>query len=368
MENQDKKSLMEYRYLGSTGIKVSAISFGNMVNHYASDPQSSTNEIIQKCLEWGINFFDTAESYSAGMAEVYLGQAFKDLNVRREDVVVTTKLYFGTDDSFGKMACPQVNAVGLSRKHIIEGTKASLQRLQMNYVDVIYAHRYDDDVPLEETCRAFSWVIEKGYAFYWGTSEWNQDQIVDAIQYCRAHGLHEPVTEQPQYNMLVRDRFEKEYESVFSKFGYGSTVWSPLASGILSGRYNDGNIPEDSRMHQDFRVAGLLTWRYFGPKKEGTVKMLKAIEALSQELGYTQAQVAIAWALASKDVSTLILGFSKVSYVDENLKALELYKKWTPEIEKKIEAILGNGPQPTMSMRSFKFNKTRRHIAVFEKQ
>eukprot|EP00347_Sterkiella_histriomuscorum_P008994 403342935 len=366
MEAQDKKKLMEYRYLGNTGIKVSAISFGNMVNHNAADPQASTNEIVAACLEWGINFFDTAESYSAGKAEVYLGQAFKDLNVRREDVVVTTKLFFGTDDTWGT-ASPNVNSVGLSRKHIIEGTKGALERLQMNYVDVLYAHRYDDDVPLEEVCRAFSWVVEKGYAFYWGTSEWSQDQILEAIQYCRGHNLHEPVTEQPQYNMFVRDRFEKEYENVFAKYRYGSTVWSPLAAGILSGRYNDGNLPEEGRMTQDPRLAYMLKLKYFGANTEKTVQLLKGLETIAQELGYTQAQLAIAWALASKDVSTLILGFSKVSYVDENLKALELYRKWTPEIEAKCEAVLGNCPQPTVNMRKFTMNKTRRHVAVFGK-
>lgn len=187
---------MEYRYLGNTGLKVSALGFGNMINHIADDPVASTTEIVKKCLEHGINFFDTAEGYSAGKAEIYLGQAFKNLKVKREDIVVSTKIFLGTDGFFsGKIPSP--NSYALSRKHIIEGTKASLKRLQLDYVDVIFAHRYDFDTPLEEVVRAFSWLIDQGLAFYWGTSEWTADQITDAIQYAKGHNLHAPITEQP---------------------------------------------------------------------------------------------------------------------------------------------------------------------------
>eukprot|EP00347_Sterkiella_histriomuscorum_P004330 403360855 len=299
METTDKKALMEYRYLGNTGIKVSAISFGNMVNHMNDDPQANTNEIVGKCLEWGINFFDTAEVYSSGMAEVYLGQSFIDLKVRREDIVVTTKLFFGTL-GFMKTDPFLVNSTGLSRKHIIEGTKASLKRLQMEYVDVIYAHRYDDNTPLEETVKAFSWVIDQGLAFYWGTSEWTADQIAAAIEYAKAHGLHAPVTEQPQYNMLVRERFEKEYETIYQKYNYGTTVWSPLAQGILTGRYQDGVI-QDGRFTHDPAFMFIFNM-YFSPdKKDKTIKQLKALADLAKELGYTQIQLALAWALVSKD-------------------------------------------------------------------
>ncbi len=171
----DKKAQMEYRYLGNTGLRVSIFSFGNMVNHQAADPQGSTTEIVAKCLEHGINFFDTAEVYSGdGLAEILLGQSFKDLKVKREDIVVSTKLFFGTERFFARDPS-KVNGMGLSRKHIIEGTKGSLKRLQLDYVDVIFAHRYDDFTPLEEVCRAFSWVIDQGLAFYWGTSEWSSE-------------------------------------------------------------------------------------------------------------------------------------------------------------------------------------------------
>lgn len=179
VETTDKKSLMEYRYLGNSGLKVSILSFGNMVNHINDNPQKNHDEIIAKLLEWGVNFFDTAEVYSHGKAEIYLGQSFKNLKVKREDIVVTTKIYFGEDGLSGKVLGP--NSQGLSRKKIIEGTKASLKKLQLDYVDVIFAHRYDESTPLEETVRAFSWLIDQGLAFYWGTSEWNADQITDAI-------------------------------------------------------------------------------------------------------------------------------------------------------------------------------------------
>lgn len=225
----DKKSLMEYRYLGNTGLRVSVVSFGNMVNHMSDDPQGSTTEIVKKCLDYGINFFDTAEFYSGdGLAEKLLGQAFKDLKVKREEIVVSTKLFFGTPGIF-KRDPKKLNHVGLSRKHIIEGTRGCLERLQLDYVDIIFGSRYDEDTPLEETCRAFSWLIDKGLALYWGTSEWKASQIVEAIQICEKHGLHAPVVEQTQYNMLVRNRFENEYADLYKKYGMGTTVWSPLA-------------------------------------------------------------------------------------------------------------------------------------------
>ncbi|CDW71416.1 aldo keto reductase family protein [Stylonychia lemnae] len=368
MVEADKKSLMEYRYLGNTGIKVSAISFGNMVNHLAENAQASLNEIVARCLEYGVNFFDTAEAYAGGLAETQLGQSFIDLKVRREDIVVSTKLFFGTEGIFSS-ANPPVNGLGLSRKHIIEGTRNSLKRLQLSYVDVIYAHRYDQHTPLEEVVRAFSWVVDQGLAFYWGTSEWNSDQIAEAILFARAHGLHEPVTEQPQYSMLIRDRFEKEYgTTIFEKYRYGSTVWSPLGQGVLTGRYNDGNVAE-GRFTQDPTFKDFILGQFFSPaKKEKSIQILQGLAELSQELGYTQSQLALAWALANKDVSTLILGFSKVSYVDENLKALELYRKWNKEIEQKCEALLSNQPQGTTDYRTFAPNATRRTHAVFNKK
>ena len=201
MVEQEKKNLMEYRYLGNTGLKVSVLSFGNMVNILQPNKQQNMDESVKKCLEYGINYFDTAELYGFGDAEILLGNSLKTLNAKREDVVISTKLFYGTGDNSGVgehlayYMDKGINSVGLSRKHIIEGTKASLKRLQLDYVDIIFGHRPDYQTPLEETCRAFSWVIDQGLAMYWGTSEWDAEMIIEAIQLCRRLGLHEPIAE-----------------------------------------------------------------------------------------------------------------------------------------------------------------------------
>lgn len=210
-------------------------------------------ESVKRCLEHGINFIDTAEMYGFGEAETLLGNSLKELNVKREEIVISTKLFWGPHkggplDHFQYYTKMGLNQSGVSRKHIIEGTRNCLKRLQLDYVDIIFSHRPDFNTPLEETCRAFSWIIDQGYAFYWGTSEWDADLIVEAIQICQRLNLHPPVVEQCQYNLLTRDKMEKEYRSLFEKYKYGTTVWSPLAQGFLSGRYNDGNIPDDSRV------------------------------------------------------------------------------------------------------------------------
>ena len=208
-----------------------------------------------------------------------MGKAFKELNLPREELVVTTKLWKcgeGINDTF------------LSRKHLIEAIKNSLSRLQLEYVDIVYCHRPDFETPLEETCRAMSWIIDQGWAFYWGTSEWPADRISRAIELCERLNLHKPVVEQPQYSLFVRNRFEKEYRRLFQEFKYGSTIWSPLAGGILAGKYNDGNVPEGSRYdnHKDFLSSIWQT--YMGPtKKDATCEKLRALGKLAEELGYT---------------------------------------------------------------------------------
>jgi aryl-alcohol dehydrogenase-like predicted oxidoreductase len=276
-----------------------------------------------------------------------MGRAFKELGFKREEIVVSTKLLRignGPNDTF------------LSRKHIIEGITNSLKRLQLDYVDVVFCHRPDYQTPLEETCRAMSWVVDNNKAFYWGTSDWPADRIAKAIEICERLNLQKPIVEQPQYNMLIRDQFEREYRRLFSENNYGTTIWSPLAGGILSGKYNDGVAPEGSRY--DTRKTNAFIdafWvKFFREEaKESSLKKLKSLAALAQELGFSQAQLALAWAIANKDVSTCILGFTKLQQVEENLKALELYYKWTPEIEKKVREILGNDPEPVQDWRSW---------------
>ena len=285
-----------------------------------------------------------------------MGRAFKELGVRREDIVVSTKLWRvgdGPNDQF------------LSRKHLIEGINNSLKRLQMDYVDVVYCHRPDYDTPLEETCRAMNWIIENGKANYWGTSMWPADRITKAIEICQQLNFHKPITEQPAYSMVRRDLFEKEYRRLFSEYKYGTTIWSPLAGGILTGKYNDGNIPAGSRYdtHGDFLKS---TWgTYFADnKKEKTLKLLNGLGDLAKELGFTQAQLALAWCLASNDVSTVILGFTRIEQVEENMKALELYGKWNLDIEKRVRDILENEPESDMDWRKWSAQEQRRDVAV----
>ena len=272
---------MIYRYLGNSGLRVSALSFGNWLNSDADDNYEITRDSIKKCLEYGVNFFDTAEIYNKGSAETQMGRAFKELGVKREDLVVSTKLWRVGDG---------VNDQFLSRKHLLEGINNSLKRLQMDYVDVVFCHRPDFDTPLEETCRAMHTIIEQGKAFYWGTSMWPADRITKAIEICERLNLHKPIVEQPAYSLVRRNIVEKDYRRLFAEYKYGTTIWSPLAGGILTGKYNDGNIPEGSRYdkHKDFLKD---TWNgVFGEsKKEDTIRKLTALADLAKELGFTQA-------------------------------------------------------------------------------
>ena len=346
---------MEYRYLGNSGLRVSVLSYGNWLNSNKEDDYTITRDAIKKCYEAGVNFFDTAEIYGNGSAEEQMGKAFKELGYKREDLVVSTKLFkcgAGVNDTF------------LSRKHIIEGTNNSLRRLQMDYVDVLFCHRPDYETPLEETCRAMSWVIDQGKAFYWGTSMWPADRISKAIEICERLNLHKPIVEQPEYNMLARDNFEKNYRRIFAEYKYGTTIWSPLAGGILAGKYNDGVIPEGSR-YSNHAMLDAVWQKYMSEKaKPDTLKKLNALADLAKELGFTQAQLSLAWAIANKDVSTCILGFTRLEQVDENLKALELYKTWNADLEKRVREILANDPESELDWRKWSPQAQRRDTAL----
>ncbi len=334
---------MEYRFLGPTGLKVSALGFGNWLTSDKPDFQARTTEMIKRSYELGVNFFDTAEVYGSGEGETAMGKAFKELDLPREQIVVTTKIFWG-----GK----GINDVGLSRKHVIEGAINSLKRLQLDYVDVIYCHRPDYETPLEETCRAFDYLINNGKAFYWGTSEWPADRITEAIGICERLNLHKPIVEQPQYSMLVRERFEKEYSGLFNSNRIGSTIWSPLAGGLLTGKYNQG-IPEGSRFDSDNPLLkGIFEREFTGASKEKNLKILNSLADVAKELGCSQAQLALAWTFANKNVSVCLFGATRIEQVEENLKALDVYKKFTPEILAKIETILGNAPEPAMDFRN----------------
>lgn len=293
-------------------------------------------EIIKTAFDHGINMFDTAEVYADGNSEKEMGRVIKELGFRRTDLIITTKLYWGHRQN--------PNGTGLSRKHIIEGTQASLERLGLDYVDVLFAHRPDISVPMEETVRAFNFVIEKGWAFYWATSEWSAREIEEAYHVADKLGLIPPIAEQCQHHMFHRERPESEYAPIYKKYQIGTTVWSALASGLLTGKYNNG-IPEGSRYdnHKDFFKNTIQSLN----EEEG-MKKLEKVRALTElaekELGCTTAQLALAWVAVNPNTSTVILGASKPEQVVENLKAIEVLPKLTPEVLAKIEAILDNKP------------------------
>jgi len=337
---------MEYRFLGRSGLKVSSISLGAWVT-YGS--QVKEEEIALECMtaakEYGVNFFDNAEAYAKGNAETVMGNVLKKTNWRRSDIVISTKIFWGGSG---------VNETGLSRKHIIEGTNASLKRLQLDYVDLIFAHRPDRYTPVEEIVRSFNYLIENGKAFYWGTSEWSSEQLTQAYEISRRLGLIAPTMEQPQYNLLHRSKMEKEYLNLFQEYGLGTTIWSPLASGLLTGKYTSADrasFPADSRLSlstfQNFTNTMLnnqglneLEEKDFG----SVLQKIDKLKPIAAEVGATLAQLAIAWTVKNPNVSTVITGASKVSQVHENIKALEIAQKLTPEVLEKIEEAVQNKP------------------------
>lgn len=337
------------RRLGKTGIKVSAISLGFM----DVIDQDLLNGLVKTAYDAGVNFFDNAEFYKQGQVEVVFGKAFKALNVPRENVVISTKVFWG-----GKGP----NRVGLSRKHIIEGLNASLKRLQLDYVDIVFCHRADTETPLVETCRAFDWLIRKGKAFYWGTSEWPARRIQEAIGICRELGLHEPVVEQPEYSMLKRDKVEKDYAEIYDTYGLGTTIFSPLCGGILTGKYNK-EIPTDSR-YKTVWYAYAYDQYLNEANIEKTRQKLVKIEEVAKELGCSMSQLALAWTIRNNDVSTAIIGSSKVSQLEENLKALNFVDKITSEVEKKIEDILQTRPPTDFDPKTFGQTKGRRELST----
>ena len=342
-------SKMTYRYLGKTGLRVSVIGWGNWVNNQNDE---LTKESIKICLENGINFFDTAELYGYGAGENSLGKALKELGVQREKVVISTKIMnCGRDPNDGF----------LSRKHIIEGLRNSLKRLELDYVDVVFCHRYDRYTPIEETCRAMDWVINQGLAHYWGTSQWSASQIMEAYKICDKLNLIAPVVEQCNYNMMVRDRVESEYRDLFRRYKMGTTIWSPLESGILAGRYLNG-IPDDSRYKLKNDNAPIDIQPYLDNKKEWDEKLLKLKDIAEKKLNCKLAQLAIAQVVANPDCSTTILGASKVSQLEETVKAVEIYKKLDKDILLEIEKILGNVPKGEIDYRDWQELPSRRNI------
>lgn len=332
---------MEYRFLGRSGLKVSAISLGGWLTYGGHVDDSGTYDCMKAAYDSGINFFDCAEGYAGGESEVIMGKAIQKFGWKRNDLVISTKIYWGLANGDVRE-----NNGGLSRKHIVEGVNASLKRLQLDYVDLIYAHRPDRDTPMEETVRAFNHIIDTGKAFYWGTSEWNPEEIQEAWQVAHRLNLIGPLMEQPQYNMLARERVEKDYVRIYETNGLGLTIFSPLKIGILTGKYNDG-IPDDSRLStsKDNFIQS-MNKRFGDENWQKDIEKVKKLKPIADKLGCDQAALAMAWVLRNPHVSSAITGASRPEQVYKSIASLAIVPKLTDEIMQDIEEILQNKPTP----------------------
>jgi voltage-dependent potassium channel beta subunit len=315
---------MEYRHLGKSGIRVSALSLGSWVTFHQQVDVNHAVEMMKTAFDAGVNFFDNAQAYAKGMSEEVMGAALKKLGWRRSSYLISSKYFWGINDGINEEDT-------LNRKFLLEAIDGSLQRLQLDHLDLIFCHRPDPETPVEETVWAMHNIIESGKAFYWGTSEWSAMEIVQAIEIAERHHLHKPVMEQPEYNLLHRERFEMEYARLFKDYGYGSTTWSPLASGFLTGKYNQG-VPEGSR-------AALGKYEFLAEriKDEEKAAKVQRLGKVADDLGVTLAQLSIAWLLKNPNVSTVITGASRVEQVKENMKAMDVVEKLTPDVMEAIE-------------------------------
>jgi voltage-dependent potassium channel beta subunit len=319
---------MKYRHLGRTGIQVSELSFGSWVTFHNQAGVKSAVDMMSAAYDAGVNFFDNAEVYAGGKSESVMGEALKELKWNRGSYLISTKLYWGITEVVN-----QKNT--LNRKYLIEGIAGSLERLQLDYVDLLYCHRPDATTPIEETVWAMHNIIEWGQALYWGTSEWAASEITQAIEFAERHHLHKPVVEQPQYNLFEQGRMNGDYARFYKTYGYGTTIWSPLASGLLTGKYQ-GGIPTDSR-------GALKGYEWLSNHLTDEQKLAKvaALEPIAKRLGCSLPQLAIAWCLKNPFVSTVITGASRVEQVLENMKSAEVVDNITPEIMDEMDVIFG---------------------------
>jgi voltage-dependent potassium channel beta subunit len=319
---------MNYRRLGHAGLKLSELSFGSWISFKTQLDEETAHECMTIAWDAGVNFFDNAESYAKGASETIMGKVLKKTGWRRASYIVSTKFYWGLHDGPNERNT-------LNRKYLMQAIDGSLRRLQLDYVDLVFCHRPDPDTPIEETVHAMHDIVAQGKALYWGTSEWSAGQIMDAWQIAERHHLHKPQMEQPQYNMLTRERVETEYAPLHDRIGLGVTTWSPLASGFLSGKYLDG-VPADSR-------AGLPGFEWLTPRMTdpARLRVVRALQPVAADLGCTLAQLAIAWCVKNPRVTSVITGASRPAQVRENMKALEVVPKLTDDVMVRIERILG---------------------------
>lgn len=326
---------MIYNRLGKSGLQISRLSFGSWLTFGKQIGDNSAEDLMTLAYDNGINFFDNAESYAGGKSEEVMGEILKKKGWRRDSYIVSSKVYFGADEGKKNLKPTQI---GLSRKHVVEACHQALKRLQVEYLDLYFCHRPDKQTPIEETVWAIHNLIQQGKVLYWGTSEWSAQEIMEAHMVAKQYNLIGPTMEQPQYNMFVRDKVEVEYSQIYKTVGLGTTIWSPLASGVLTGKYNDG-FPEGTRLG----IEG-LEWLKDRSLAEENVKKVRKLTAFAKELGMSMPVLALAWCLKNKNVSTVILGSSKRQQLEENLKALDEQEKLTGDVMEKIEEILDNKP------------------------
>ncbi|NND36622.1 MAG: aldo/keto reductase [Gammaproteobacteria bacterium] len=319
---------MNYRHLGKAGIQVSELSLGSWVTFHTRFGVESAVTLMAAAFDHGVNFFDNAEGYADGKSEELMGAALKKLGWRRGSYLVSTKLFWGLHAGVNEQNT-------LNRKYLIESIDGSLKRLDLDYVDLLFCHRADPTTPIEETVWAMHNIVEKGKALYWGTSEWEAADILTAIEIAERHHLHKPIVEQPVFNLLARHRFGAEYKRLYEELGYGSTTWSPLASGLLTGKYKSG-IPKDSR-----GATEGLEWLQQELTDEERLRKVAALEPLAREMGATLAQFSLAWCLQNPHVSTVLTGATRTEQLQENMKAVEFVGSFTPELMNEIDRALG---------------------------
>lgn len=323
---------MEYRRLGKSGLQVSALSFGSWLTFGNQISDKVADELMGVAYDAGVNFFDNAEGYAEGKSEIVMGNILKSKGWDRESFVVSSKVFFGTENK-------GPNRIGLSRKHVIEACNAALKRLQIDYLDLYFCHRPDKNTPIEETVLAMNTLLQQGKILYWGTSEWSAAEIMEAIAVAKQYNLIGPTMEQPQYNLFERNKLENEYLHLFNNHGLGTTIWSPLASGILSGKYTNSGV-EGTRLG----MAG-LEWLKDRTLAADRMEKAEKLQQLANQLEVSLAKLSIAWCLKNPNVSTVILGASKVPQLQENLQVLEVLPLLTEDVLKEIEGIVGNKPK-----------------------
>jgi len=320
---------MQYRRLGSSGLQLSALSFGAWVTFGNQVGRGQARELIAAAWDHGINFFDNAEGYADGEAERVMGDVIADLRLPRDGWCVSSKVFFGASKQ------PLPTQKGLSRKHVHDACNDALRRLRVDYLDLYFCHRPDPDAPIAETVWAMDTLVRQGKVLYWGTSEWPASAIREAHKVARAHHLHPPTMEQPQYNLLHRERVELEYAPLYSELGLGTTIWSPLASGLLTGKYNEG-VPADARLGQE-GYAWLQKW-VLGDTESRRVERARKFTAIAQELGVAPAPLAIAWCLRNPHVTTVLLGATRKDQLLQNLEALDLVGRFDDATWSRLEA------------------------------